>query len=408
MSIPLDRLYNFLDDQCDQDILIYRWFPHGSRKISDLKPLFKPVLNQQHLSHFTKLPIMMFCNDQEPLNFDYYNNVDHYRELCMAGCYKLSDLEDTQTVQLVVETMNIKIAVETPLFLWALKDSALLLHSELRSAEIQKYQTLDFVPVYWWSHAIIARDWFRYAEHDPVLSQTHKVDHDFLVYNRAWAGTREYRLKFVELLHTHNLIDHCKTSFNAVDQVHYSQHKFKNPAFKVSSQLGFNLPPNTSDATSSADYNNLDYITTGIEVVLETLFDDQRLHLTEKALRPIACGKPFMLAASAGSLEYLRGYGFQTFSGLIDESYDQVTDPAQRLQAIVTEMKRIAALPQHQKLQLYQQLNVIAQRNKQHFFSDNFSRSVIDEFQQNFDQAYQHALELRQSKWHQARTVGIL
>jgi hypothetical protein len=69
--------------------------------------------------------------------------------------------------------------------------------------------------------------------------------------------------------------------------------------------------------------------------VLETLFDDHRWHLTEKSLRPIACGKPFVLMATPGSLQYLRQYGFKTFDGLIDETYDSIQNPKQRLQAVL-------------------------------------------------------------------------
>jgi hypothetical protein len=49
--------------------------------------------------------------------------------------------------------------------------------------------------------------------------------------------------------------------------------------------------------------------------VAETVFDT-RIHLTEKTLRPIACGHPFILAAGPGSLKYLQTYGFRTFSPL--------------------------------------------------------------------------------------------
>ena len=86
--------------------------------------------------------------------------------------------------------------------------------------------------------------------------------------------------------------------------------------------------------------------------MLETLFDDTRWHLTEKSLRPSACGKPFMLAATAGSLQYLRSYGFKTFSGLIDESYDLIVEPHLRLQSIAQEMQRISQLSPNKKYKL--------------------------------------------------------
>jgi hypothetical protein len=147
------------------------------------------------------------------------------------------------------------------------------------------------------------------------------------------------------------------------------------------------LPPNTHDSHASADYNNQDYAQTGMEIVLETLFDDSRLHLTEKALRPIACGKPFMLVATAGSLEYLRSYGFETFGDLIDESYDLETDPVARLAAVIQEMTRISALNPFDKIVLWNQLHQIAERNKQRFFSAAWQASIVQEYVDNMNQA---------------------
>jgi len=113
------------------------------------------------------------------------------------------------------------------------------------------------------------------------------------------------------------------------------------------------------------------------------LFDDSRLHLTEKILRPIACGQPFILAATQGSLAYLRDYGFKTFDGLIDETYDTIQDPLDRLKAIVAEMHRIAKLPDKEKTKLYSDLQAIAQQNKQLFFSPAWQQSIINEYQNN-------------------------
>ena len=82
-------------------------------------------------------------------------------------------------------------------------DKCILLHSEQRSTDVQKYQDSHFIPVYYWAHAIIALDWFRFAKH--VVITPANLQKQFLIYNRAWAGSREYRLKFVELLQQQNL-----------------------------------------------------------------------------------------------------------------------------------------------------------------------------------------------------------
>jgi hypothetical protein len=142
-----------------------------------------------------------------------------------------------------------------------------------------------------------------------------------------------------------------------------------------------------------------DYNTSAIEVVLETLFDDSRWHLTEKILRPIACGQPWILAATAGSLKYLQEYGFKTFSPYINENYDSIQDPLDRLQAIVDELKRISLLPLDQKNNLLLQLQDIADYNKKKFFSQEFFDLVIDEFKQNLRTALDTLSPLRKGQY---------
>jgi hypothetical protein len=122
-------------------------------------------------------------------------------------------------------------------------------------------------------------------------------------------------------------------------------------------------------------------------MVLETLFDDTRLHLTEKTLRPIACGRPFILMATHGSLQYLRDYGFRTFDGIIDETYDTITDPRQRLDAVIQEMSRIAALNRSEKYILWKQLYKIARFNQGLFFSKDWQQSISQEFLTNLYRA---------------------
>jgi hypothetical protein len=269
-------------------------------------------------------------------------------------------------------------------------DKILILHSEKRSAQLQTYQYNGYVGVYYWSHAVIAADWFRYAPIDPVLIvDFDHVQRDFLIYNRAWSGTREYRLTFMHALAQKQLQSHCLTSFAEWDNGdHYLNHEFNNTGLAVDlAGLAHHFPANTHDSTASADYNNNDYRQTAIEVVLETLFDDSRLHLTEKTLRPIACGRPFILMATPGSLQYLRDYGFRTFDGLIDETYDTITDTRQRLDAVIQEMSRIAALDRSEKHRLWKQLYEIAAFNQSLFFSPAWQQSIHQEFLANLSRA---------------------
>ena len=377
MSVPLDRLYHYLGDVVNHDLLIYRWSPHGSRKLEDLVPL-----KNYSTSAWVNFP-QIICHDQEPLAYDLSNSQIRTEVLKFFSRDNLESLE----TDLAIEYCT-KLHWRVMLYVFNQFDKTLLLHSEQNSLEVSRFEQSGFVPVYHWSHAVIAQDWFRYAQHDPVLTfDPLKIQQDFLIYNRAWAGTREYRLCFVEQLLAHGLKPYCNISFNPTDDKHYSTHQFVNPNFQIINyNLHDELPLSTHNSAASADYCGEDYATTGIEVVLETLFDDSRLHLTEKTLRPIACGQPFLLMATAGSLQYLQQYGFETFGELIDESYDQIIDPKQRLQAVIAEMHRISALSPESKSQLFVAMNAIAQRNRQRFFN-GLHDQVINEYKKNMDHA---------------------
>ena len=78
--------------------------------------------------------------------------------------------------------------------------------------------------------------------------------------------------------------------------------------------------------------------------------------------------------AGLGYLAHLHRLGFQTFDSIIDESYDQITNPRQRLQAVIAEMSRISSLPAAAKAELFLKLHNIADRNRQHFFNKLFDQ----------------------------------
>ena len=381
MSIPLYRLYDFLHDVCNRDdLIIYGFFPHGSKKLENFN-LYKDHIHTSWTAEMTA-PVLIF-HDQEPLDYNLYSpekikdTVDSYH----------GDYYKSQNVKNLIAKLNLRGCTQKPLSVY---DQVLLCHSETHSNDLNLYQQNGFIGVYCWSHALIARDWFRFAKLDPTLIPNFdNIMHDFLIYNRAWSGTREYRLTLAEMLADNDLSSCCNTSFAEFDQQsHYTTHKFTNPNLAINrDDLHKIYKANTHDSNASADYNAQDYNNTAIEVVLETLFDDSRHHLTEKTLRSIACGRPFILASTAGSLQYLKHYGFQTFNGLIDESYDLVEDPRMRLTAIVQEMQRIHNLDHNEKRSLWTELYKIAEQNKKIFLSDWWQDNIVKEFKQNFNHA---------------------
>jgi len=406
MTIPLDRLYNFLDNVVNQDIIIYRWHPHGSKLLDDIN-LLNPLTTFEHVT----TPIML-CHDQEPLDYYLYSEEELFDSLLKIKSkslpYTREKFKEVNSILKFTENY-IQEIIGNKVNLY---DKYILLNSEKNSTAVDDYIQHDAVPVYYFSHALIARDWFRHGEVDPVLSRKN-IKKDFLVYQRAWDGSREYRLKFSELIVDADMLKNCQTSFAPVSNkgIHYLDHKYQNTCFQIQkNNLENNFSINDTQSWASADYAADDYCTTRFEVVLETLFDDRRWHLTEKTFRPIACGQPFILASTPGALGYLKSYGFKTFGDYIDESYDEITDPIDRLSAIVRTMQSISSLSVEQKEKLSVCLQPAINFNKNWFFSKEFFNNIVSEYQNNLTAGIEFLQQHRGKcveRWEILRKKGV-
>ena len=76
------------------------------------------------------------------------------------------------------------------------------------------------------------------------------------------------------------------------------------------------------------------YTDTAFSVVTETIFDYAYTFRTEKIWKPMIMAHPFVVAANAGYYRDLHRAGFRTFGHLIDESFDSITDPQDRIEAV--------------------------------------------------------------------------
>lgn len=367
MSVPSHNLYDFIHQVTKKQYWLLRFYPWGSRELSDLgdyqtdidgpngvpkehrileQILDQPLLGLPYYKQVRNFQPILLCHDQEPLNFDLYQDgSDVMQRFSQSHAY------DTAVPH---PDFNLRNAI-----VWSWQEKWTLLHSELNSPELDKYEsTGQYIGAYWWSHALIALDWYRYAQHDQSLQHgtTEKL---FVVYARDITGTRQYRGDFLNMINS--ISAHC--------------------------QIGSIADQNIS-STSSASYNSRDLNATAFSIVLETLFDDPRIHLTEKILRPIACGHPFILAAGAGSLSLLRKYGFETYSPWINESYDDIENSKDRLQAIVNEMQRISQLSTDQQQHIIDSCRAVAKRNQKRFFNPVFFNIIVNELEHNISQAW--------------------
>ena len=390
MNIPLDNLYHWIQGLAQHPVMLYVFRPHGSKDIFDLDWL-------QNYKQATALTPMVVCHDQEPLDFSFYKfNHDMIR---LVRLIKHQNRNSPPSVidELVRQYMNIHEHFSTSDLTWLNilenHDWTILLHSELNSSDVEEFAKARFCPVYYWSHAVISKDWYRFAKSDTRL-QSRTPTKTFLVYCRDWTPIREYRLKFLDLVVKQSLVNDCIISTQHVNNkgVHLKDYQIQNPGFSIDvGAILNNIPDNTSSSSSSADYNVDDITATRVSVVLETVVDSNKIHLTEKILRPIACAHPFVLAAGPGALKYLRHYGFKTFSDFWDESYDDEPDTVLRLKKITATMQQIKNISEDD----WKKIQHISEYNQQHFFSTEFVDQVTQELTQNLNQALEFCLNNR-------------
>ena len=350
MSIPTHNLYDFVHQVTEKKYMLKYFYPWGSRNIeqvidhlsgddsvrkNNLHTLTEKLFgNGSDYFNWDSYQPVLFCYDQEPLNFEMYANSHLNLRQCKTG--------------------NGKITTSYP-------KKWILLHSEENSKDLELYKKSElFSPAHWWSHAVISLDWFRFAEYDKNFENQISKKR-FLIYARAVDGSRTYRQTFLTMI-PHET---CQIgSFNSCN---------------VSSE-------------SSAVYDAYDHAHTDISVILETVID--RVHLTEKTCRAIACKHPFLLVAGEGSLSYLKRYGFKTFEPIIDESYDQEKDLQKRMHMIVKQMHEINNLKDTQ----LKKLKAIAEYNHKRFFSAEFFEQVTNELKQNVAKADFYDLDFK-SMW---------
>ena len=57
-------------------------------------------------------------------------------------------------------------------------------------------------------------------------------------------------------------------------------------------------------------------------------------------------GHPFLVWGNPGSLRQIESWGFKTFAGLFDQSYDLESDVTKRLELVIAQIQNFKTVPQ--------------------------------------------------------------
>lgn len=277
------------------------------------------------------------------------------------------------------------------------KSLKILANSEISKIKKEFCKSQGVLDWYYFYHGFAALDWFRCGK---FLGDQHEVQNNFLFLNNLTQNKRSYRMallaRLVALDIHHrgrisflaskndciNEVNNVYTNLSDVDKKLITQHLINS---KIDLPLVIDCA--TRNPSMSANFGHHEYKlwqSSLIHVVTETLFYDQKLHLTEKIFKPIVAERPFILVSTPGNLSYLKKYGFETFGRWIDESYDCVENSNERLDLIAKEIEKWSKKSISEIKDIHREMKEVLEFNKNHFFH-GFKKIIVDELVNNFE-----------------------
>jgi len=287
----------------------------------------------------------------------------------------------------------------------------MIFHSELNSPELDALcLRYDAIPCYFFSNGILAQEWYGKYRYLPDLNKIYiknkipRLKYKFSCMNRLVGQQRLYRpilsKMLMDIVDHQNLMLSCNV-IDPVDSTHVSARRdiilpahhraILDSLSSMDTPITINVPewdladdltiPNTSFDADRHFFEN-----TFCHIATETLFYGTCLHLTEKSFRPIINRRPFILAGPPNSLEYLRNYGFKTFSDFWDESYDQETDGNKRLDKIRDLIQHINSMSFTEMEATLAKMYDILEYNFNHFYT-GLAEKIDDEMWINLGSA---------------------
>lgn len=100
-----------------------------------------------------------------------------------------------------------------------------------------------------------------------------------------------------------------------------------------------------------------------LSIITETYYHGP-VFLSEKIFYSMLYNHFFIFYGPKGSLQYLRSLGFKTFSHVIDESYDNIDDPVDRLLSVVRSLDEFLRKPLAEMDKLYRDNLEIFEHNR--------------------------------------------
>ena len=144
-----------------------------------------------------------------------------------------------------------------------------------------------------------------------------------------------------------NLLSQSHWSYSNCDyhEWYYNFNRFLNLKESEYTMLEQQRQPGSHIGQSMTYESVRPHINSAITINCETVFNGHGPCYSEKLIKCALTARPFIEVSSPHTLKDLRIWGFESFPDLIDESYDDIENPHQRIEFICNEIQRLSKIP---------------------------------------------------------------
>ena len=357
-----ENIFHYLNSIVTDPVLLYL-HPFGATQPENIEII---MADRPDLDRHSRGPVIL-CYDQEPLIPAYNKRLFDSLQERWEGPYILLNTERT---------------------------------SEAKNKILTEHKMVD---VNYFYHGLCAGDWYSGYRYDSRITKpsTRTITKNYVTLNRITSGERVYRIIFVASLLNAGLrnsglisfSDQCaETGKSAFVELHeygvnnnVDTTELTVALSKADLPMRFDTSHNTIIPNGSHSLGPVErFMECAFFVVTETCFWDRKTHLTEKIFKPIVMKMPFILLGPAHNLKYLRSYGFKTFGDWIDESYDDIEDNLERINAVVKILKDLEGRDMEQMLS---EMESVLEYNFNLFYSTEFIDNLWGELTDNLNSA---------------------
>jgi hypothetical protein len=247
----------------------------------------------------------------------------------------------------------------------------------------------ELTNVQYFYHALLCHEWYRNYWYSGITVNTN-FDRTYITYNNQILSKRLYRANLIIELHKRDMIEDGYVSYNnnkftsIVNSLKFytmipGPHKANIVAHLdlLKDQLVIDTATPHGELSAAIDVDGMQKAF--VNLVTETIFYENKQHLTEKIFKPIVAKMPFLLLAGAGNLAYLRSYGFKTFGEFWDESYDEIDNSTDRFNAVLSILEDLCTKSHAELVEVKMAMADILEYNFNHFYK-TMRPIVVDEF----------------------------